>query len=152
MKLIFVSDNGSHHKKLNLDIPSLVLFSLSTILFVLSLIGTVNYFKSKYISDTDIRLLNRFDSMLIKTAKLEGQVKRLNSLGKIIADKNNIDIHAYLLAKDPAMGGLGKVSNGRSVVLTKENIAKSISDLELELDLQEQRYEILNHASIAGNS
>ncbi len=152
MKLLFVSDNGRHHKKINLDIPMLVLFLLSIILFSLAILGTLNYFKSHRISKSEIHLLNTFDAMLIKTAKLEGQVKRLNSLGKIIADKNNIDIQAYLLSKEPAMGGLGNVSTGRASVLSKENIAKSISDLELELDIQEQRYEIFNNASVASTT
>lgn len=152
MKLLFVSDNGRHHKKINLDIPSLGLFFLSVILFTVAIIGVFNHFRSDVISDSEIRLLNRFDGLLIKTAKLEGQVKRLNSMGKIIADKNNIDIQDYLLTEDPAMGGLGKTSIGRSSVLTKENIAKSIDDLELELDLQEQRYDILNNSDIASFS
>lgn len=148
MKLIFVSDNGRHHKKLNLDIVSSALFLMSTVLFTAALIGAINYYESDSISYSEIRLLNKFDAMLLKTAKLEGQAKRLNSLGKIIADKNNIDIQAYLLSQAPAMGGLGKSSNGRSTILTKENLSKSISDLELELDLQEQRYDILNDSNI----
>lgn len=152
MKLLFVSDNGRHRKKINLDILVLGLFLLSVISFAFALTGVYNYFKSDVISDSEKRLLSQFDTLLVKTAKLEGQVKRLNSLGKIIAKENNIDIQDYLLSQDPAMGGLGKSSDSRSTVLTKQNITKSISDLELELDLQEQRYDILNNANIANYS
>ncbi len=152
MKLLFVSDNGRHRKKFNLDIPVLGLFLLSIISFAVAITGTYHYFNGDALSDSEKRFISEFDSMLIKTAKLEGHVKRLNSLGKIIAKKNNIDIQDYLLSQDPAMGGLEKSNDGRLKVLTKENITKSINDLELELELQEQRYDILNNANIANYS
>ena len=152
MKLLFVSDNGRHHKKINLDIPSLGLFIFSAVLFLIAIIGTFSYFKKAGITESEIRLLNGFDAMLVKTAKLDSQVKRLNSLGKIIADKNGIDIQAYLLSKAPAMGGLAKASDGPLTILSKQNIEKSIDDLELELELQQQRYEILNNSTISHSS
>jgi len=147
MKLIFVSDNGRHHKKFNIDIPSFSLFFLSLVLFVATFFAATKYFKNQAISHSEISLLNKFDALLVKTAKLEGQVKRLNSLGKIIANKNDIDIQRFLLSKAPAMGGFGNTSNGRSSIVTQENLANSVRDLELDLELQEKRYQILNKRS-----
>jgi len=148
MKLIFVSDNGRHHKKVNFNALSLFFSFMALVLCVSAIVSIIDTHRKKAISTSEIKLLDKFDSVLSKAAKLEGQVKRLNSLGEIIADKNKIDIETYLLAKAPAMGGLGHTSNSRSIVMSKNNLIKSIDDLELELELQEQRYAILNKSSI----
>ena len=148
MKLIFISDNGSYHKRFNLEWKSCTLLLLSLALIFSSIFYIVNYSKQDSISSSEIMLLKKFDSMLLKAAKLEGQVKRLNSLGEVIAKKNNLDIRDYLLARKPAMGGFDESRANNvsftSAIITQDNLVKSIDDLELELELQEQRYEILN--------
>ena len=144
MKLIFISDNGCHHRKFNLAQLSAValLIVLSVVLITALIVSKTN--KKSVISKNEIQLLNKFDSLLLKTAKLEGQIKRLNSLGKIIANKGNIDISEYLLSKTPAMGGIDE--SFLSPVITQTSLAKSIDDLEIELDLEEQRYEVMKKA------
>jgi len=141
MKLILISDNGSLHQKFNLNGWFVTAFLCMCVIAILSYLS----FKSSQeniISKTEIQLLNKFDSILIRAAKLEGQVQRINSLGKIIAAKNDIDINAYLLSKNPAMGGID-TKNLTLTINTKADLNKKIDDLELELDLAEQRYEAL---------
>ncbi len=151
MKLIFISDNGSYHRKFNLNGWSIaaLLFLFSSTL-IIALFAAFKPLKKDIISKNEIQLLNKFDSMLLKTAKLEGQVKRLNSLGKIIAAKSNIDINAYILSRGPAMGGID--DSFSSSVITQASLAKSINDLELELELAEQQYEVLKMAQSSSES
>lgn len=101
------------------------------------------------ISKSEIQLLNKFDSMLIKTANLDAQVKRLNSLGKVIAGKNNVDIEAYLLSQNPAIGGLdGEIMNfSNSIdIINPANLVSRIFDIESEIELQEKRLVIIKKA------
>jgi len=98
MKLIFISDNGSYHRKINFSWRS-----DTVLLFIFSVIAITLFFVSKSskkdgVLKNEIQLLNKHDSLLMIKAKLEGQVKLLNSLGKNIATKSNIDIyyHKYL--------------------------------------------------------
>ena len=145
MKLIIISDNGSHHRKINIS-----WLSASSLIFVLFLLIIAFFNMSKYlnkdiITKQEINLLNKFDSVLLKAAKLEGEVKRLNSLGQTIAAKNNIDVDAYLLTKAPAMGGIDNLSSNSvsTPIVTQANLTRSIADLELELENQERRFNAL---------
>ena len=141
MKLIFISDNGSHHRKFNLSGWSIAALFLISSALIIALFAAFKPLKKDIILKNEIQLLNKFDSMLLKTAKLEGQVKRLNSLGKIIASKGNIDINAYLLSQAPAMGGVD--DSFSASIITQASLAKSINNLELELELAEQLYEVM---------
>ncbi len=142
MKLIFISDNGCHHRKIDISLRSLSFMLLFFIMLFITYLTVSKHFKEDLISANEINLLNKFDSVLLKAGKLEAQVKRLNSLGQAIAVKGNIDIKAYLLSQAPAMGG---IENNRftSSIVTQTSLAKSIEDLELELELQEQRFDVM---------
>lgn len=144
MKLILISDNGSHHRKINLNLRFAAILLVIISLLMISLLVAFKPIVKNVISKSEIKLLNKFDAMLLKTAALEGQVKRLNSLGKIIASKGNIDINAYLLSQAPAMGGYDDSLS--SSIITQSSLAESIEELELELELQEQRYDVLKMA------
>ena len=110
MKLIFISDNGRHHKKLNIKLWShlvlpLFLFSL----LIMTGITAINYYQNaenEMISDHEVKLLGKFELLLKKTTVLEAQVQRLHVLGKSLAEKTNIDIKSFQLNKTPALGGL----------------------------------------------
>ena len=144
MKLIIISDNGSHHRKFNLNGWFVTALLLIFSAIIIALFVAPKSIEKDLISKKEIQLLNKLDSMLMKTAKLEGQVKRLNSLGEIIATKGKIDISAYLLSQAPAMGGIAESFN--SSVITQADLSKSINDLELELKFAEQRYEVMRKA------
>lgn len=142
MKLIFISDNGSHHRQIDLSLRSLALILLIFSMLFITYLTVSKDFNKDLISINEINLLNKFDSVLLKAAKLEAQVKRLNSLGQAIAVKGNIDIKAYLLSQAPALGGIEN-SRFTSPIVTQASLAKSIEDLELELELQEQRFDVI---------
>ena len=150
MKLIIISDNGCHHRKFKLSGWTAITLFLICSGIIVTYFSVSKHLKKEIISKNEIQLLNKFDSLLVKTAKLEAQVKRLNSLGKDIAIKNNTDIGAYLLSQAPAMGGIGINAIGdnsySSSIITQASIAKSIDDLELELELEEQRYAAISMA------
>lgn len=141
MKLIFINDNGSWHRKLHLNAWVGLAFLCLCVAAIASYLSFLSS-KQTAISKNEIQLLNNFDSILMKTAKLEAQVQRINSLGKDIAAKSDLDINAYLLSKEPAMGGIAR-NTFTSKINTKASLNKRIEDLKLELDLAEQRYEIL---------
>jgi len=143
MKLIIISDNGSYHRKIIISwLFWAVLVSIFCVIAI-TLFVTYKPIDTDAISKNEIQLLNKLDSMLMKTAKLEGQVKRLNSLGKVIATKSNIDVNAYLLSQAPAMGGVDSLT---TTIITQASLAKSINDLELELKLEERRYNVIKKA------
>ncbi len=139
MKLIIINDNGSRHRKIKISFFSILGMMLIASLLILALFNISKYMSDDVISSNEIRLLNKFDSILLKAADLDAQVKRINSLGKALAVKSNIDINTYFLSQAPAMGGLGNINSSSSIV-TQANLARSIEDLELELELQEERY------------
>ena len=145
MKLIYISDNGRHHKKLEISswsiIAILLMISVSiSALFFYVKVSNNKPLDARAISKHEIEVLKKFDSMLLKTAELEAQVKRLNSLSKNIATKSNLDIDQYKLSKAPAMGGIDGVS---SPIISQDSLSKSIEALELELELAEKRYGII---------
>ena len=76
MKLIFITDNGSHHKKFNLGWRTavMVLSIISFLIITLFLVFKNSESKDDAISINEIQLLNKFDLMLMRTAELEGQV------------------------------------------------------------------------------
>lgn len=80
---------------------------------------------------------------MIKTAKLEAQVKRLNGLSKIIADNDNIDVNSYSLTTAPAVGGN---DNFDLPVIKQTKLSKNIDNLELEIALEEQKYKLIKVA------
>lgn len=149
MKLIIISDNGSYHRKIIISWRFLaILVLILSVVAITALVGYKLLFDTDTISKNEIQLLNKFDSMLMKTAKLKGQVKRLNSLGKVIATKHYIDVNAYLLSQAPAMVGIDSLS---SEIVTQASLAKSINDLELVLKLQEKHYNIMRKIQASPN-
>ena len=148
MKLIIISDNGSHHKKFNISRLSIIFLIFIFTMFIILFFKPLNYLKKDTITKHEINLLNKFDSVLLKAARLEAEVKRLNSLGQTIAAKNRIDVNEYFLSKSPAMGGIDNVNNTNfsSSIVTQANLTKSIADLELELELQEERFNAISVA------
>ena len=107
MKVIFLSDNGSHHQKYNVKLWTHIILPLSLLtLFVITSFSANNYY-AKYsdeklqISHHEKRLLSKFDLLLKKASALEAEIDRLNTLGKTIASKSDVDIAAFHLGQVP---------------------------------------------------
>jgi murein DD-endopeptidase MepM/ murein hydrolase activator NlpD len=144
MKLIFFSDNGRHHQKLNIKLWShLVLPLFLFCLITISVIAAKNYYKNvnnEIITNNEAKLLSKFDLLLKKTTLLEAQVQRLNLLGKALANKTKIDIDSFQLNKDPALGGIDILSDYDSAIITDHGLVNSIERTKKNLALQEASF------------
>lgn len=91
MKLIFISDNGRHHQKLNIKLLShLVLPLFLFCLLTITVHSAKNYYQNddkQMISKNEVRLLSKFDKLLKKATVLEAQVQRLQVLATTLAEK-----------------------------------------------------------------
>ena len=149
MKLILMSDNGSYHKKINVKLWATVLsVLLMFFLLVATALTTYHFYKKGSISRNEIKLLNKFDSTLMKISKLEAEVQRLNELSTTLANHTKVDIQAFLLENTPARGGLSQTkSDGQGVnspIIKERDLLKSIDEIEARLKQQKTRLQVLN--------
>ena len=93
---------------------------------------------SRSISQSDIIIINRFDSYLKRLATLEAQTQRLNALGAQIAKKNHINIDAFQFDKAPAQGGVIDNRSDEMHVLSEQNLIRSINLSKQALAKQER--------------
>jgi murein DD-endopeptidase MepM/ murein hydrolase activator NlpD len=153
MKLIFISDNGCHHKKIKLKLWLLVLLSLLIISLVsfTALVAIEKYKiinnknnKINDISRNEINVLNRFNLLLTKIASLEAEVQRLHSLSNKLASQSDIDIQSFNLDKEPARGGIiGTANILESEIINEQNLLESIENIEHRLTQQITRFSYL---------
>lgn len=144
MKAVFISDNGRHHRKFTINVwlhLALPLFVLLLVLLLISLPSNVTTSKTVKASQTDIKVLNKFDKLLKKMAILESQTQRLNELGAHIAKRSNVDIKSFNLNKEPARGGLSINDSHESIILTEHDLLKSIEKSEKILAKQKIQFD-----------
>ncbi len=63
MKLILISDNGSHHRKFNFSWRTVAVLLLVSSLIAITVLLASTPSKQDVISKNEIQLLNEFDSM-----------------------------------------------------------------------------------------
>lgn len=139
MKLIFISDNGNHHTKLNLNIW---LHLILPLLVVVSIVFAL-FFKSSLITEKDNAAFGDFSIILNKLTDLDAEVHRLNSLSTFIASKTQLDINDFSLSNKPAMGGSNTVNHyfGSSII-RKKDLVSNIKVIEKRL--QKQKLKLSN--------
>ncbi len=147
MKAIIISDDGSRHYKLKINIWMLFIISVPVLFLAgFSLNKIISGFSGQSLNSSDIQIIKRFDSYLKRLAVLEAQTQRLNALGARIAQKNNIDIDTFLLEKEPARGGIvnhSADSLGKdTTILSEQDLIKSIKLSELALARQERAFKL----------
>jgi len=136
MKAVFISDNGRHHHKISLNVWRFFTLLAVAILLLSLTLGKIG---NNSITTSDVLIINRFDSYLKRLATLEAQTQRLNALGARIAQKNHINIDAFLLDKKPARGGFaGNHLNKSTIVLREQDLIASIRKSEYALAKQEK--------------
>jgi len=105
MKVIFLSDNGSHHKKFTVKLWSHIILPLSLVtLFAVTSFAANNYYanysdEKLQITQNEKKLLSKFDLLLKKASTLVAEIDRLNTLSKTIATNSDIDISTFRLDK-----------------------------------------------------
>ena len=161
MKVIFLSDNGSHHQKLTIKVWSHIVLPLFLLtLFVVTVFSAKNYY-SEY-SDENLqnshhekKLLSKFDLLLKKASTLEAEIDRLNTLGKTIAINSDVDIATFYLDQAPARGGYVSDINdlgSDSETLSEADLFKSIEAIESRLERQKVNFKLLNKLSNKPNN
>lgn len=141
MKAVFISDDGSRHYKINLNIWVFAFLSMFILLvygFIVSKVTSSSLNSGNAISRSDILIINRFDSYLKRLATLEAQTQRLNELGARIAKKNQINIDTFRLDKAPARGGMLEKRSNKMPVLSERDLIRSINLSEQALVAQEK--------------
>ena len=142
MKVIFISDNGNHHKKINLKLWAqlvIPLFILSLITIAITVIASKNHqakisIENHKISENEIKLLDKFDLLLKKVATLEAEVDRLNTLGTALANKSKLDIKTFKLEEVPARGGLSESFDSQdAAIISEAELVESIREIEQRL-------------------
>ncbi len=161
MKVIFLSDNGSHHQKFTVKLWSHIILPLLLVtLFVVTSFAVNNYYanysdEKLQISHNEKKLLSKFDLLLKKVSTLEAEIDRLNTLGKTIATNSDIDIAAFRLDKVPARGGYTPELNdlgSDSETLNEADLIKSIEAIESRLNRQKVSFNVLNKLSNKSNN
>ncbi len=161
MKVIFLSDNGRHHQKFTVKLWFHIILPMSLLtLFVVTSFSARNYYakysdKNLQVSQSEKRLLSKFDLLLKKASTLEAEIDRLNTLGKTIATNSDIDITAFHLDQVPARGGYSSNINDLDVdseTLNEADLVKSIEVIESRLKRQKVSFKILNDISNKSNN
>lgn len=136
---------------------SSVLFALACVMFIVAFISY--WFNESKASTTNqqshlIQSAQKnaplLQNIMIKTATLEGEIQRLNTLSKVIADTQDIDVENYALSQPPAMGGRANHRITPVKPLSTQKIAQRIAALERELNQQEQRYHNFKSMNLDG--
>ena len=142
MKVVLISDKGDRHQKITINIwlhillPILLLaVGLSFVVYYLSLSKTLP-------SDKDKITHKKFSQVLNKLSVLDTEVHRLNSLGEFIASQKNLDIDNFDLFNVSVQGGVLKNNYFGSSIVRGNNIYKSVS--KVERNLEKQRLKLKN--------
>ena len=139
MKVIFISDDGSKHRKLNLQLT----FILPLVFFLFAGVALLGGYIYKAISPPAISQINndldpRVAEKLAELGRLRLQVDRLNTLGNFIARQENIEIEQFMLKAEPAVGGLNQSQSPR--LYDTSYLSADIDTLEKDIAQQEKHY------------
>lgn len=139
MKVVFISDNGSHHKKITINVWSQFILPLLLVILVVTMTWNPFLASTKlFASSTDSQAFKGFETVLNKLSMLDAEVQRLNSLGTLIASKSKIDIDDFDLQHVPARGGALRAANIQfdSSIIREMDFENSIRNIQKELKKQ----------------
>ncbi len=147
MKIIFISDDGSSHRKFNL--PLKLKFVMPLVFFLsVSIVLLGGYFYRvasqptlNHVNGQNNEINPAITTKLAELGKLRLQVDRLNTLGNFIARQENIDIEQFMLKAEPGVGGLNQAHPAR--LYDASFLSKDINDLEKDIAQQEKQYQHL---------
>ncbi len=142
MKFIFISDNGKHHYKLNINKWALIALAIVMLVLMTVLLLNPKLFNRNALSQGETEIIERFDSYLKRLATLEAQIQRLNALGARIAEKNNINIDSFSLEKAPARGGMLEKNDHDMAIIKEQDLLDSIKQIENILTEKEKIFNL----------
>lgn len=139
MKLVFISDSGSHHKKVTVNLLRHILFPLLVATILIAVIWMLASSTPQILSSKkDVKAYKNFNSVIHKLSSLDAEVQRLNALGAHIASKQKIDVKDFSLKKAPARGGVIRTDKNHfgSAIVRKSDINNSLKGIENNLEKQ----------------
>ncbi len=138
MKVILISDNGNHHKKLKIDLllhiifPVLIVVAAVAFLKIISTSSPSQALSSK----NDDKAFANFQRVIYKLSVLDAEVQRLNILNGALASKSKLDIDKFNLKNKPARGGARTSSYFGSSVVRDSDLKKSVKNIEIGVEKQ----------------
>ena len=138
MKVVFISDNGLHHKKITINIWVYILLPILCLVAGLFSYSLYSHFSSSQVLPitNDSKVREDFSLVLSKLSALDAEVQRLNTLSTHIASKSKLDIKAFNLSHVPAQGGAVDKSYYGAAIVRNNDIQKSVSIIERNLAKQ----------------
>jgi murein DD-endopeptidase MepM/ murein hydrolase activator NlpD len=136
MKVVLISDNGIHHKKVTVNIWLHVFLPIVVLVAGIAIVKNIDsIFASSALfpSKKDNKAYENFNLVLNKLSVLDAEVQRLNILNTHIASRSKLDIAKYGLENQPARGGGVASKHFKSRVVRQKDLNSSVIDIERAL-------------------